>query len=139
MLFLLFFPMNHFMTPLIHLVTLWRGPDLRHGDHWHTVCLCVAAPEMNYDSCCVCGSAAQSGQQNLVECEVASVINSLPLCCIFVRPESLVLMISAAAFVHLSQTKARVSQLVVAHTGNMQPTPSPQRKQSMLPAPRGYQ
>ncbi len=54
---------------------------------------------------CVSGSAVQSREQHLVECEVASAINSLPLCCIFVWLESLVLMISPAAFVHLSQTK----------------------------------
>lgn len=51
----------------------------------------------------VSGSAVQS--RHLVECEEASVINSLPSCCIFVWPESLMLIISPASFVHLAQTK----------------------------------
>lgn len=36
---------------------------------------------------------------------MTSEIDSLPLCCIFVWPETPVLMISPAAFVHLLQTK----------------------------------
>lgn len=47
----------------------------------------------------------RSATRSVSECEEASLINSLPLCCIFVWLESLMLIISPASLVQLLQTK----------------------------------
>lgn len=97
-------------------MTHWRVPNPYDGNHWYTVCLCVTAPETNCDSCVVCIWVSRTEQWAAYSWVWSGLSWSTPsLCasCIFVWPESLVLMISPAAFVHLSQTKlARVNWLL---------------------------
>lgn len=97
--YLLISPINHLPTPPIHRRDpSEEGPPPRDGNHCPTVCLCVCVTAA--DTTVVVYLGQRHGAESCVQSSVKWTRRSAPslLCCIFVRPQSLVLMISPAAF-----------------------------------------